>query len=83
VTNHSSIFNYLPGITGVAGNKKRLASIFKRLTKNHPKEFDFVPSSFLMPEEEIELKAHMSKCNGKTFICKPSDGSEGCGIILA
>ena len=51
VNEHNCIFNIMPGISGMAGNKRRLANIFKRLVRNHPKSFDFVTRTFCMPDE--------------------------------
>ena len=48
----------------------------------HSELFDFCPRSFLIPKDIESLKSYMVKYKNKTFICKPSDGAEGCGISL-
>ena len=82
IREHDIIFNQLPGI-GVASNKRKFAQIMNTIQKHHPEEFDFVPRTFTMPEDAQILLDFMKKHPTKTFICKPSDGSEGCGILLA
>ena len=53
------------------------------MSKFMPDEYSFVPKSYNMPQDEDALKAYMKKHPNKTFICKPNEGSEGCGILLA
>ena len=72
----------MPGI-GVASNKDRFADIFKLLLENHSDDFDFIPKTFCLPKEIDKLKTHMNKHQNKTFIFKPTEGAEGCGILLA
>lgn len=70
----------MPGLN-VASNKRRLATIFKRMEKQYESDFNFAPTTFILPLEANQLKSAMSK-PGKTWILKPSGGSEGCGIFL-
>jgi ABC-type uncharacterized transport system YnjBCD substrate-binding protein len=72
----------MPGIN-VASNKKSLAEMMKLMQLQYPDKFDFIPQSFSMPEESQALQEFMNAHPKKTFICKPEDGSEGCGILLA
>ena len=70
----------MPGLC-VATNKRRLATIFKRMHQQYESDFNFAPTTFILPQEVNQLKAAMNK-PGKTWIVKPSGGSEGCGIFL-
>ena len=49
--------------------------------KHYPKEFNFVPVSYVLPGDIELLKNHM-KSEKHTYIVKPSAGAEGCGIFL-
>ena len=80
IFNKKSIYNRLPGV-GVMSNKKTSAQIFKRMSKFYDTEFDFIPQTFLLPQEGAQLKQAMKKSKG-TWIVKPKDGAEGCGIFL-
>lgn len=77
-----AIFNRMPGLC-VATNKRRLAQIFKRMNSLYESEFNFTPKTFVMPNEALQLKNAMANSPKKTWIIKPSGGSEGCGIFLA
>ena len=77
---YKTIFNRLPGAEA-AGNKKRLAEIMRRVQTDND-EYDFVPRSFVMPQDQELLQEFMSKNGKKTLICKPDSAAEGCGIIL-
>lgn len=68
---------------GVASNKRRLAQISKFAVETYPEEFNFLPRTFTLPGEEDKLQQYMKQNPAKTFICKPDEGSEGCGILLA
>ena len=57
--------------------------MMKLMQQHHPDIFDFVPRTFSMPEDSQILHDYMKAHPKKTFICKPEDGSEGCGILLA
>lgn len=57
--------------------------IISRLQRFFPKEYKFMPDSFLLPDEMQDLELHMKHNPTQTFICKPSRGRGGEGITLA
>lgn len=76
----ASIFNRLPGC-GVGTNKAKSAQIFNRMIRHFEADFNFIPQTFLLPNDKDKLKKAMA--GGKqTFIFKPAGGAEGCGIFL-
>ena len=77
----SAIFNRLPG-AGVGTNKRKSAQIFNRMLRHYQNDYNFVPLTFILPQDSARLKQAMSS-GKKTFILKPSGGAEGCGILLA
>lgn len=56
--------------------------IVSRLQRFFPKEYKFIPESFLLPDEMSDLELHMKHNTSHTFICKPSKGRGGEGISL-
>mmetsp|Transcript_12514 Transcript_12514/g.16012 ORF Transcript_12514/g.16012 Transcript_12514/m.16012 type:complete len:388 (+) Transcript_12514:337-1500(+) len=78
----SAIYNRLPG-AGVGTNKARFAQIFKRMQRHFEHDYNFVPLTFDLSYEADSLKRHMNAHKGKkTYILKPHNGAEGCGILL-
>ena len=75
-----SIFNSLPGLS-VVSNKRGAARIFNKMIHHYPKEYDFIPTSYCLPDDKELLQTAM-KNSKSTFIVKPQAGSEGCGIFL-
>ena len=57
--------------------------IISRLQRFYPKDYRFMPDSFLLPDEVQDLEMHMRHFPNQTFICKPSKGRGGEGITLA
>ena len=57
-----------------------------KMFKILPKEFDFVPKTWIMPSEYTNLVAYAAEIRKhqqkKTFIFKPSNGAMGHGIRL-
>ena len=76
-----AIYNRLPG-AGIATNKARSASIFKRMARLFEHDFNFAPLTFNLSTELDACKRYMAKHKSKTFIVKPNGGAEGCGIQL-
>ena len=78
----NAIFNRLPG-AGVGTNKRKSALIFNRMLSHYQHDYNFVPLTYVLPEQTQQLKSAMAKGKGKrTFILKPSGGAEGCGIMI-
>jgi len=71
----------MPGL-GMHCGKKETAAILKHYQDYYGEAYDFFPKSFLLPEEKSKLEQAMHNKKG-TWIVKPSDGAEGCGITLA
>ena len=46
------------------------------------KHFNFIPKTFLLPNEYIYLEAEMDKDKEKIWIAKPAASSQGKGIIV-
>jgi len=56
--------------------------ITSRLERFFPEHFNFIPASFLLPDEAYELDSYMRVYPSHTFIAKPSKGRGGDGIFL-
>jgi len=54
----------------------------KRLIQIHPKDFEFFPTSYVLPEEFEEAAIDMNMNPEKWFIIKPSAAAQGKGIIF-
>jgi len=50
--------------------------------KHGRKNFDFVPSSYLLPAEFPILLQDSVKMSKRIYICKPVSSSQGKGIFL-
>lgn len=72
--------NHFPGLEECCSKSflSRSLSLFHDL---FPEKFDFYPSSYILPSEyeEFQQQFHSSK----TYIFKPSEGTQGKGIQLA
>jgi len=56
--------------------------IISRLQRFFQSQYNFMPHSFLLPDELQELEVHMRYHPNQTFISKPSRGRGGEGITL-
>lgn len=74
-------FNRYPGSEYLA-RKKVFCSINNRTRRTFPKQFNFSPISFLIPEESQQLEAYMASHPTFMFIAKPNGGKGGEGIVL-
>ena len=53
------------------------------MKQKFPKEFDFIPVSFILPKDHGMLVKEMEiNQNKKTYICKPVASSQGKGIFV-
>jgi len=80
--NSASIFNRLPG-SGVGTNKSFCAQIFDRMIRHYESDFNFIPRTYLLPNKDAQALKKAMASGKKTFIFKPANGAEGCGISLA
>jgi len=66
-------------------NKKEFSLIFQSIQQYFPEDLKFYPEVYFYPEDKKRLEEVLEKNNKnkkKTFILKPSEGSEGIGIQL-
>jgi len=52
------------------------------MSKQYESEFNFTPTTYVLPAEIKQLQSRMAKYPNRPFIIKPSGGAEGCGIFL-
>lgn len=65
------------------GRKKNLSFMIKKFQRFWPTDFDFMPKSFVLPEENKPLKNYLEAQDGNAMmIAKPSRGAQGTGIFL-
>ncbi|CAL7933921.1 unnamed protein product [Xylocopa violacea] len=80
-TKHFSKVNHFPNSSQL-GDKISFWRNFRRMKRKFGgNDFDFVPLTFVLPEEREKLKKFMEK-NGGIWIAKPPDSCAGCGIKL-
>lgn len=75
--------NHFPGMINIA-RKTRLAENLEMMKKEFEEEYDFFPTTFIIPRDLSAIKGSFtssgrSKC---TFIVKPDGGCQGKGIFL-
>lgn len=56
--------------------------ITSRLQRLFPEHYNFIPVSFLLPDEAHDLEDYMRHNPTQTFIAKPSKGRGGDGIFI-
>ena len=74
-------YNRYPAMEYLA-RKKVFSDITNRMRRTFPKQFNFAPISFLVPEHCEELETYMSAHPNFFWIGKPSCGRGGEGIML-
>ncbi|XP_076766667.1 tubulin monoglutamylase TTLL4 [Xylocopa sonorina] len=78
---HFSKMNHFPN-SAELGDKISFWRNFRRMKRKFgSNEFDFVPLTFVLPQERESLRKLMEK-NGGIWIAKPPDSCAGCGIKL-
>lgn len=63
--------------------KVRLALCLNVWVQELPDDFAFSPRTWILPDDTADLESFVSNSKGKTFIVKPTAGSQGKGIFLA
>ena len=53
------------------------AKVFNRVMRQWPDYFDFIPKTYVIPQQNEEIQDMKTP-----HIVKPASGSEGCGIFL-
>lgn len=68
----------------VLRKKVDLYKTLLKFTPKFPRFYNFHPKTFILPSQNVDLKMHMQSLpkNRRTYIVKPTKGSEGKGIIL-
>lgn len=77
--------NHFPGMSKTLGRKCRLARNMKRMNWVFPSEFNFLPRTWVLPDDWDDLSARFTKelnKEDKAYIVKPDGGSQGRGIFL-
>ncbi|CAI2361331.1 unnamed protein product [Moneuplotes crassus] len=62
--------------------KSKFHSIMRKYTRFFPEEFDFIPDTFLLPDEFRAFSRKFSSSPDKVFIAKPSMSKGGEGIFF-
>ncbi|BES98991.1 tubulin-tyrosine ligase activity [Nesidiocoris tenuis] len=73
--------NHFPGMLEIC-RKDALARNLKQMLKLFPKEYNFFPKTWCLPEDSVDMYEYARNNPGKTYILKPCRGSEGRGISL-
>ncbi|GMH97973.1 hypothetical protein TrST_g13816 [Triparma strigata] len=75
--------NHFMGMSNIA-RKSRLAQNLDFMRRKFPKNFQFYPRSFVLPQEVSAFREQFDKKGKakKTFIVKPDAGCQGRGIYL-
>jgi len=85
----STIYNVLPRYTKInhfpnsieLTRKDNMYKNISRLQLNYGRHnFDFIPQSYLLPNDSTQLSHDMNKDPNKYYIVKPTNKSQGKGI---
>lgn len=77
--------NHFPGMHNTLGRKSRLARNLARLRMRFPKEYSYVPDTWILPDDTADFQKQFD-ASGKSkliFIAKPDGGTQGRGIFLS
>ncbi|EGF78801.1 hypothetical protein BATDEDRAFT_26123 [Batrachochytrium dendrobatidis JAM81] len=74
--------NHFPGMHEIC-RKDHLARNFTRLSRIFPKDYNFFPKTWILPNDWGEFNLfHKSKSRSGPYIAKPDHGCQGKGIFL-
>ena len=73
--------NHFPGMMGLC-KKNNLGRNINKMKKKFPKEYNFVPLTWLLPSEWNDLRSHVANNLINAFIVKPEGLSQGKGIYI-
>ena len=74
--------NHFPHSFYITRKDLMYKSISKLREMHGAKHFNFIPKTFILPNEFVYLEAEMEKDKDKLWIAKPSASSQGKGIIV-
>ena len=74
------VVNRLPSVN-VLCQKAPFARIIQKIQKFFPKEYDFMPKSYILPFKNSDFMRALAK-NKDKYIVKPDSGSLGLGITI-
>lgn len=76
--------NHFPGMHNALARKCRLARNMVRMQRLFPAEYNFIPDTWVLPDDMADLEKHFDETGtAKTiFIAKPDAGTQGRGIFL-
>jgi len=73
--------NHFTGMLEIC-RKKALAKNIGAMTKAFPDQYNFVPRSWILPEQKADFLSQFGGKRSKTFILKPDSGCQGKGIHM-
>ncbi|KAF6199972.1 hypothetical protein GE061_006270 [Apolygus lucorum] len=73
--------NHFPGMLEIC-RKDTLARNLHYMLKQFPKDYNFFPRTWCLPEDYVDMLEFSKSNPGKTYILKPCRGSEGRGISI-
>jgi len=77
--------NHFPGMNQALARKTRLARNMARMQKLFPKDYKFLPPTWVLPDQESDLRRRFNPDTGESksiFISKPDHLCQGRGIFL-
>ena len=79
------MINHFPGMLALT-SKSQLATHLRKMQEMHPDDYNFMPESWLLPEEHAafqrECRRSRERRSGVMFIVKPERGCQGRKIFL-
>ena len=74
--------NHFPSSNELTRKDKMCLNLKSMIEKHGKKHFEFVPETFVLPEEFSDFYSSFSNSKGNVWILKPSSSSQGRGIYL-
>ncbi|CAK0865338.1 unnamed protein product [Prorocentrum cordatum] len=74
--------NHFPGMNNALARKTRLARNMSRMQRIFPKEYNFLPPTWVLPDDLGELERRIGEDSKVIYIVKPDHLCQGRGIFL-
>eukprot|EP00929_Paragymnodinium_shiwhaense_P075351 TRINITY_DN38516_c0_g1_i1.p1 TRINITY_DN38516_c0_g1~~TRINITY_DN38516_c0_g1_i1.p1 ORF type:complete len:827 (-),score=187.30 TRINITY_DN38516_c0_g1_i1:190-2670(-) len=77
--------NHFPGLNHALARKTRLARNMARMQRLYPKDYRFLPPTWVLPDQFADLERRFDPSTGESkaiFIAKPDHQCQGRGIFL-